>query len=181
MERCCLWKFYIHECAVHAWNKYTLRDYIKSGLYQNRSGLPNNFEYSLSDTQYAIKVSKAFKENYLLDFVNIENMGEEDEDIDERVIENQIVKNIKDFIIRFGMDFISIGNQYRIEMTGEEMLIDLLFFNRQLNCLVAVELKAGKFRASYLGQINTCLTVLDDMVKRSMRLPQIAQHFMSLA
>ena len=166
-------KFYIHECAVHAWNKYTLRDYIKSGLYQNRSSLPNNFDCSLSDAQYAIKASKAFKENYLLDFVNIENMGEEDEDIDERVIENQIVKNIKDFIIRFGTDFIFIGNQYRIEMAGEEMFIDLLFFNRELNCLVAVELKAGKFRASYLGQLNTYLTVLDDTVKKEHENPSV--------
>ena len=158
--------FYIHECYIHAWDKYTLRDYIKSGLYQNRTTLPNNFDSALSDTRFAIMATKAFKENYLLDFINIDNLGELDKDLDERVIENEIVKNIRDFIIRFGTDFIFMGNQYRIEISEEEMFIDLLFFNRGLNCLVAVELKSGKFKPSYLGQLNTYLTVLDDTVKK---------------
>ena len=158
--------FYIHQCAVHAWNKYTLREYIQAGLYQNRASMPNNFDRTLSPTQYAIKATKTFKENYFLDFINIENLGEADEDVDERVIENEIVKNIKDFIIRFGTDFIFMGNQYRIEIAGEEMFVDLLFFNRELNCMVAVELKAGKFRPSYLGQMNTYLSVLDDTVRK---------------
>lgn len=59
-----------------------------------------------------------------------------------------------------------MGNQYRIEIEGEEMYIDLLFFNRESNCLVAVELKAGKFKPAYLGQLNTYLTILDDKVKK---------------
>lgn len=158
--------FYIHQCAVHAWDKYTLREYIQAGLYQNRASMPNNFDRTLSPTQYAIKATKTFKENYFLDFINIENLGEADEDVDERVIENEIVKNIKDFIIRFGTDFIFMGNQYRIEIADEEMFVDLLFFNRELNCMVAVELKAGKFRPSYLGQMNTYLSVLDDTVRK---------------
>jgi predicted nuclease of restriction endonuclease-like (RecB) superfamily len=165
--------FYIHECAVRAWDKYTLRDYIKSGLYQHRENLPNNFDTSLPDRKFAVKATKAFKDNYLLDFINTENLGETDEDIDERMIENQIVNNIKDFIIRFGTDFIFMGNQYRIEIAGEEMFIDLLFFNRELNCLVAVELKAGKFKPAYLGQLNTYLTVLDDKVRKEHENPSV--------
>ena len=165
--------FYIHECATRAWDKYTLRDYIKSGLYQNRENLPNNFDTTISDRKFIINATKAFKDNYLLDFINTENLGESDEDIDERIIENQIVNNIKDFIIRFGTDFIFIGNQYRIEVAGEEMFIDLLFFNRELNCLVAVELKAGKFKHTYLGQLNTYLTVLDDTVKKAHENPSV--------
>jgi predicted nuclease of restriction endonuclease-like (RecB) superfamily len=165
--------FYIHECATRAWNKYTLRDYIKSGLYQNRENLPNNFDTTIPDVRYAVKATKAFKDNYLLDFINTENLGETSEDIDERIIENQIVNNIKEFIIRFGTDFIFMGNQYRLEAFGEEMFIDLLFFNRELNCLVAVELKAGKFKTSYLGQLNTYLTVLDDKVRKSHENPSV--------
>jgi predicted nuclease of restriction endonuclease-like (RecB) superfamily len=165
--------FYIHECAVRAWDKYTLRDYIKSGLYQHRDNLPNNFDSSLPDKKFAVKATKAFKDNYLLDFINTENLGETDEDIDERIIENQIGNNIKEFIIRFGTDFIFMGNQYRIEIAGEEMFIDLLFFNRELNCLVAVELKAGKFKPTYLGQLNTYLTVLDDKVRKEHENPSV--------
>lgn len=165
--------FYIHECATRAWDKYTLRDYIKSGLYQGTASLPNNFDTALTDTKFAIKATKAFKENYLLDFINIENLGESDEDIDERVIENQIVNNIKEFILRFGTDFIFIGNQYRIEVAGEEIFIDLLFFNREINSLVAVELKAGKFKATYLGQLNTYLSILDDTVRKPHENPSV--------
>ena len=165
--------FYIHECATRAWDKYTLRDYIKAGLYQGLPSLPNNFDRALSDTKFAIKATKAFKDNYLLDFINIENLGESDEDIDERVIENQIVKNIKEFILRFGTDFIFIGNQYCIEVAGEEMFIDLLFFNREINSLVAVELKAGKFKATYLGQLNTYLSILDDTVRKPHENPSV--------
>ncbi len=165
--------FYIHECALRAWDKYTLRDYIKSGLYQNRESLPNNFDTVLTDHRFVVNATKAFKENYLLDFINTENLGEADEDVDERIIENQIVKNIKDFIIRFGTDFIFMGNQYRLEVAGEEMFVDLLFFNRELNCLVAVELKAGKFKHTYLGQLNTYLTVLDDTVKKQHENPSV--------
>ena len=165
--------FYIHECAARAWNKYTLREYIKSGLYEGSASLPNNFDSAISDSKFAVKATKAFKENYLLDFINLEDLGESDEDIDERVIENQIVKNIKDFILRFGADFIFIGNQYRIEVAGEEIFIDLLFFNRELNSLVAVELKAGKLKASYLGQLNTYLSVLDDTVRKPHENPSI--------
>ena len=159
-------KFYIYECALNAWNKYTLRDYIKSGLFQNKTLISNNFSNTLTDTKYVIKATKTFKDNYLLDFINIENLGESDEDVDERVIEYQIINNIKDFLIRFGKDFIFIGNQYKIEYADEEMFVDLLFFNRELNCLVAVELKTGKFKPSYLGQLNTYLSVLDDKVKK---------------
>ena len=68
--------FYIHECATRAWDKYTLREYIKSGLYQKRENLPNNFLNTLTDRQFAIKATKAFSENYLLDFINTENLGE---------------------------------------------------------------------------------------------------------
>lgn len=158
--------FYIHQCAVRAWDKYTLREYIRSGLYHKQGNLPNNLSDTLNDAQFAVKATKAFKDNYLLDFINTENLGEASEDIDERIIENQIVNNIKEFIVRFGTDFIFMGNQYRIEVAGEEMFIDLLFFNRELNCLVAVELKTGKFKPAYLGQLNTYLTILDDKVRK---------------
>ena len=165
--------FYIHECAVRAWDKYTLREYIRSGLYHKQGNLPNNFSDTLNDAQFAVKATKAFKDNYLLDFINTENLGEASEDIDERIIENQIVNNIKEFIVRFGTDFIFMGNQYRIEVAGEEMFIDLLFFNRELNCLVAVELKTGKFKPSYLGQLNTYLTILDDKVRKEHENPSV--------
>ena len=158
--------FYIHECAIRYWSKYTLRDYLKADLYHHQGTLPNNFTQALPDTKQAIKAIRSFKDEYLLDFINIEELDEQEEDINERVIEKAIVANVKKFIMTFGQDFSFIGNQYRIEVAGEEMFIDLLFFNRELNSLVAVELKSGKFRSSYLGQLNTYLSALDSYVRK---------------
>lgn len=146
--------FYIHESATRFWNKYTLRDYLKADLYNHQGTLPNNFTTTIPNTKQALKAVSAFKDEYLLDFINVEELDAHGEDLNERVFEKSIVDNIKRFIMTFGQDFIFVGNQYRLEVSGEEMFVDLLFFNRELNSLVAVELKSGKFRSSYLGAIK---------------------------
>lgn len=165
--------FYIHECATRYWSKYTLRDYLKADLYSHRGTLPNNFAQTLPDTKQALKAVCSFKDEYLLDFINVEELNEQEEDLDEKIVEKAIVANVKKFIMTFGQDFSFIGNQYRIEVAEEEMFIDLLFFNRELNSLVAVELKSGKFRSSYLGQLNTYLSALDSYVKKPHENPSI--------
>ena len=114
-----------------------------------------------------------FKDEYLLDFINTENLGLGVEDIDERVVEQNIIRNMRDFILQFGKDFIFMGNQYRVELEGEEMFIDLLFFSRELAAMVAVELKYGKFKPSYLGQLCTYLQALDLTVKKPHEKPSI--------
>ncbi len=79
----------------------------------------------------------AFKDSYVLGFINTEEIGERDlEDIDERVVEQQIVHNIKKIIMTFGHDFAFVGNQYHLEIYSEDFFPDLLFFNRELNALV---------------------------------------------
>ena len=165
--------FYIHECAIRYWSKYTLRDYLKADLYNHRGTLPNNFAQTLPDTKQALKAVCSFKDEYLLDFINVEELNEQEEDLDEKIVEKAIVANVKKFIMTFGQDFSFIGNQYRMEVAGEEMFIDLLFFNRELNSLVAVELKSGKFRTSYLGQLNTYLSALDTYIRKPHENPSI--------
>ena len=165
--------FYIHECATRYWSKYTLRDYLKADLYSHRGTLPNNFAQTLPDTKQALKAVCSFKDEYLLDFINVEELNEQEEDLDEKIVEKAIVTNVKKFIMTFGQDFSFIGNQYRVEVAGEEMFIDLLFFNRELNSLVAVELKSGKFRTSDLGQLNTYLSALDTYIRKPHENPSI--------
>lgn len=165
--------FYIHESATRFWNKYTLRDYLKADLYNHRGTLPNNFTTTIPNAKQALKAVNTFRDEYLLDFINIEELDAQDEDLNERVIEKAIVDNVKRFIMTFGQDFIFVGNQYRVEVSGEEMFVDLLFFNRELNALVAVELKSGKFRSSYLGQLSTYLSALDTYVKKPHENPAI--------
>ena len=119
--------------------------------------MPNNFPKAIPDIKQSMKTISMFKDEYLLDFINTENLGLEVEDIDERVVEQEIVRNMRDFILQFGKDFIFMGNQYRVVLEGVEMFIDLLFFSRELAAMVAVELKYGKFKPSYLGQLCTYL------------------------
>ena len=115
-----------------------------------------------------------FKDEYLLDYINLEDIDAvDDEDVDERVVENTIARNVKRFMMTFGKDFAYVGNQYNLEVFGEEQRNDLLFFNRQLNCLVAIELKAGKFKTAYLGQLYGYLQVLDDQVRKPHENPSI--------
>ena len=165
--------FYIRECATHYWSKYALRDYLKADLYNHRGNLPNNFAQTLPDTKQRLKAVCSFKDEYLLDFINVEELDEREEDLDEKIVEKAIVANVKKFIMTLGQDFSFIGNQYRMEVAGEEMFIDLLFFNRELNSLVAIELKSGKFRTSYLGQLNTYLSALDTYIRKPHENPSI--------
>ncbi|GHT32792.1 hypothetical protein AGMMS49574_17130 [Bacteroidia bacterium] len=165
--------FYIHECATRFWNVLTLKDYLRSDLYGKRGSMPNNFTQTIPNAKQLLKAVASFKDEYFLDYINIEQIDEAEEDLDERVVEQAIVANIKKFILTVGTDFTFVGNQYRIEVAGEELFIDLLFFNRELNALVAIELKTGKFRAAYLGQLNLYLSALDEHVRKPHENPSI--------
>jgi RecB family endonuclease NucS len=112
----------------------------------------------------------SFKDEMLLDFINIQDP---DEVADERVLEQEIVLNIKKFIMALGNDFSFIGNQYRMLIEAEEYFIDLLFFNRKLQSLVAIELKKGKFKAEYVGKMNLYLSALDEYIKLPNENPSI--------
>ena len=85
--------------------------------------------------------------------------------MNERIIEQKVVQNIKKFIMAFGPEFSFMGNQYRLEVSGQEFFIDLLFFSRRLKCLVAFELKRGEFKPEYTGKMNFYLAALDKYVK----------------
>ena len=166
--------FYIHQAYVLQWDKYTLRNQLQADAFHHQKSVPSNFASTIADSRQRLKAIEMFRDEYLLDFVNVEELGERDkEDMDERIVENAIVQNLKNFFMTFGQDFSFIGNQYKIEAMGKEHFIDLLFFNRELCSLVAVELKKGEFKSSYLGQLNMYLQLLDDYVKKPYENPSI--------
>lgn len=165
--------FYIHQTVLHKWDKYDLRDRLKSGLYKQQQSATNNFIQTMPVAN-ARKAIGMFKDEYLLDFINVEEMEvDKPADVDERVVEQAIVRNVKQFIMTFGRDFAYIGNQYHLEIFTNEMFPDLLFFNRELNCMVCVELKTGAFKPGYIGQLHTYMRVLDDKVKKPHENPTI--------
>lgn len=159
--------FYITKTSQEHLAVEELNRAIDRNDFLHQKELPNNFINTLSSAKQARKAVQMFKNEYLLDFINVEEIGERDaQDVDEKVVENQIIQNIKNFIMTFGKDFTFVGNQYHLEAYGEEFFSDLLFFNRELNCLVVVELKTGEFKPSYLGQLCTYLRIIDDKVKK---------------
>ena len=143
-----------------------LEQIINDDLYSHQGELPNNFKKTIPDQLQAYRAITMFKDEYLLDFINTEELFIRDKDRDERVIEQRIVQNVKEFIMTFGKDFTFVGNQYHLEKFGVEEFPDLLFFNRELAALVCVELKDGPFRTSYLGQLAGYLRILDDEVRK---------------
>lgn len=166
--------FYIHQTFLNQWDKYALRDILKADLFHHQGELPNNFSKTMPNKSNALKAIEMFKDEYLLDYINVEELGERDKaDIDERVVEKEIIHNVKNFIMTFGHDFAFVGNQYHLEIYGVEQYPDLLFYNRELAALVAVELKRGEFKPAYLGQLSAYLRILDDKVKKPFENPSI--------
>jgi len=161
--------FYIARCAAEFWTVDTLKSYLRGDLYAKTGAMPNNFLQTMPESMQANRAIRAFREEYFLDFINIED----EIDPDERVFERNIVANIKQFILSFGDKFCLMGNQYRVVVDEREYFIDLLFFNRELHCLVAVELKRGEFKPSQLGQLFFYLSALDEYVRQPDEAPSI--------
>ena len=166
-------KFYIQFASDTKAKVEDLEQIINDDLYNHQGNLPNNFKKTIPDQLQAYRAITMFKDEYLLDFINTEELFIRDKDRDERVIEQRIVQNVKEFIMTFGKDFTFVGNQYHLEKFGVEEFPDLLFFNRELAALVCVELKDGPFRTSYLGQLAGYLRILDDEVRKPNENPSI--------
>ena len=155
-------KFYIQLCYDQKLSVVELKKRIAEDVFHNQGQMPNNFVATISEYKQAFRAVQMFKDEYLLDFINVEQLGLREEEIDERVIENGIVHNIRNFIMTFGKGFTYMGNQIHFDKFGHDHWVDLLFFNRILRSLVVVELKKGSFKPSYLGQLSHYLHVLDD-------------------
>lgn len=166
--------YYVTLCVQEKLSLAALKKVIAADEYHHRGAVAGNFATAIATPEQYRQAMLAFKDEYLLDFINVEQYGVRDiDELDERVVENAIVHNIRNFIMTFGRDFSFIGNQYRVEVMGHEHFIDLLFYNRELACLVAVELKTGSFKPIYLGQLNLYLQALDDFVRKPNENPSI--------
>mgnify|MGYP003290599353 CR=1 FL=1 len=166
--------YYINKSAENHLSYRQLEELIKSDDYNHRGKLISNFNLTIKNGAEASKALDAFSDQIFLPAVIIEELNSRDvTDIDEKVLENAIVHNIKNFILTMGKGFCFISNQFRLDAFGEDEFIDLLFFNRDLNCLVAIELKTGKFNSKYLGQLSGYLSLLNKFEKRQHENPAI--------
>lgn len=161
--------FYIHRIATEFWSVEKLRYYLAEQLYQKEGKIPNNFDTTLQDQSQSEQALRAFRRNYKLEFIHIDDPDE----WDELRVEGEIVSNIKKFIMALGCDFSFMGNQFRLIVDQQEYYIDLLFFNRRLHCLVAIDLKWTDFKPEYVGKMNFYLSALDDLVRLPDEKPSI--------
>jgi predicted nuclease of restriction endonuclease-like (RecB) superfamily len=161
--------FYISHCSTSFWTVDILKSHLRGDLYTKAGTIPSNFIKTMPESEQAHRAIRAFKDDYFLDYINIED----EVDPDERVIERSVITNIKKFVLSFGNCFSFIGDQYRVMVHEQEYFIDLLFFNRELRCLVAVELKRGDFRPAHLGQLQFYLSALDEYVRLPDESPSI--------
>ena len=161
--------YYVMRAAKEVWSHSDLLFHLRADDYHHIGALPNNFEKTLSPMAQATRAVRSFRDEYLLELVNLDNVDARgDQDVDERVLSKALVADVEKTIQALGGDdFCFMGREKRLVFEDEEFFIDLLFYHRGLRALVAVELKMGKFRPAYLGQLNFYLSALDRLVKRA--------------
>ena len=158
-------EFYIRLSIKENYSKRELERQIESGFYERTmlSGelLPSKLK------RIHPKIENVFKDNYILEFLNLPHQYSEKE------FQKAIIANLKDFILEFGKDFSFLGEEYPVQVGNEDFYIDLLFFHRELKCLVALELKIGSFKPEYLGKMEFYLEALDRKVKKEHENPSV--------
>ncbi|MFA5272020.1 MAG: PDDEXK nuclease domain-containing protein [Candidatus Omnitrophota bacterium] len=159
-------EFYIRMTRRMGWTKNVLIHQIESKAYERTLANQTNFKRTLP-APVKDRAILAVKDEYTFDFLSL---GEE---YVEAELERALLAKINRFLSEMGGAFAFIGNQYRIEIGGEEFFIDILLYHRRLKCLVAVELKVGKFKPEFVGKMQFYLAVLDDLVRQPGENPSI--------
>ena len=153
-------EFYANQVLEKGWSRDLLLNAIKMDSYRQVKNQikTHNFEQTLSIV-HAEYANEVFKNSYNLGFLGIT------EPLKELELENRLIAKIRNFILELGKGFSFIGNQHRLEYNKKEYFVDMLFFHRGLQCLVAIELKIGSFKVEYIGKMNLYLSLLDKLEK----------------
>jgi predicted nuclease of restriction endonuclease-like (RecB) superfamily len=152
-------EFYNYETAKNAWDRDTLEIQIENDLYKKVGKSVNNFTQTLPTEQSKL-ATQTLKDPYNFDFLGLEN------DALEKAIEDELVRNITNFLLELGKGFAFLGRQYKIEIGETDYFIDLLFYHIELRSYIVVELKAGKFKPEFAGKLNFYLSAVDTQIKR---------------
>ncbi len=160
--------FYLQLSIKNNYSKRELDRQITSSYYEryilsNGNQLPTTTK-TIDEEDYP---NTRILDIYSLEFLDLPN------EYSEKDLKNAIIKNLKNFILEVGKDFTFIKDEYRVQVGNHDFFIDLLFYNRELSCLVAFELKLGEFKAEYLGKMNLYLEALDRDVKKKQENPSV--------
>jgi predicted nuclease of restriction endonuclease-like (RecB) superfamily len=159
-------EFYIRETIANGWSRNVLALQIQSGLYQRQGKALTNFELTLPKPQSDL-AQNLLKDPYNFDFLGL---GKE---AHERDIERAMMEHLRAFLLELGAGFAFVGNQYHLEVGGEDFFIDQLFYHVKLRCFVVLELKATGFRPEYLGKLNFYLSAVDAILRHETDAPTV--------
>lgn len=150
-------RWYMQKTIENGWSRDVLGFMIKSELHNREAKLTSNFKYILPPVESDL-AQQSFKDPYIFDFLTIE------EPFRERELELNLVKNMEKFLIELGSGFAFVGRQYKLEIGDDEFYIDLLFYHLKLRAYVVIELKKGKFKPEYSGQVNFYCSAIDNIL-----------------
>ncbi len=150
--------WYVHQTIENGWSRNILVLQIESNLFSRRGSAITNFQSVLPPPQSDM-ADQALKDPYIFDFLTLS------ESVRERELELGLLTHIQRFLLELGVGFAFVGNQYHIEVGGEDYYLDLLFYHLRLRCYVVIELKTGAFLPEHAGKMNFYLSAVDDLIR----------------
>ena len=158
-------EFYIRMAAREKWSSRQLQRQFNTSLFARTVLSPPKVPAALAQSHP--EVMDIFRDSYVLEFLNLPT------DHSEAELHQGLVRQLKEFIVEMGRDFCFVGSEYPLQVGGQDFALDLLFFHRALNCLVAIELKSRRFKPEDLGKLNFYLEALDRDVRKEHERPSI--------
>jgi predicted nuclease of restriction endonuclease-like (RecB) superfamily len=158
-------EFYLRMAIQEKWSKRELERQLKAALFERSITQPAKASAVLKQTHPA--ALEIFRDAYMVEFLDLPGVHAETD------LHQGLLGRLKEFLIELGRDFCFVGSKYPVQVGGRDFALDLLFFHRGLNCLVAIELKVGRFEPEYLGKLNFYLEALDRGVRKPHENPAI--------
>ena len=158
--------FYVKKTIENGWSRAVLTHQIESKLYERTGKSITNFDKTLPKSQSDL-AKEMLKDPYCFDFLTTR------EAYTEKELENDLLSHLTKFLLELGSGFAFVGRQYKLEVAGEEFLIDLLFYHLKLHSYVVIELKTTKFKPEYTGKLNFYISAVDSLLKTEKDNPTI--------
>lgn len=151
--------FYVYKTIGNNWSRSVLLNFLDSNLYKREGKALNNFQATLPEIGSDL-ANQLTKDPYSFNFLSI------DDRYSEKELKDALMKNIQSFLLELGNGFAFIGNEYRLEVGQSELFIDMLFYNTHVHAYVVIEVKTGKFKPEYSGQLGTYVVAVDHQLRR---------------
>ncbi|MCK2125734.1 PDDEXK nuclease domain-containing protein [Thauera aromatica] len=158
-------EFYLRQAIREQWSSRELERQFRTALFERTVLTPAKVSAVLTQTHP--EALRVFKDSYLVEFLDLPASHAESD------LHHGLLHRLKDFLIELGRDFCFVGSEYPLQVGGRDFALDLLFFHRGLNCLVAIELKVGRFEPEYLGKLGFYLEALDRDVRKAHENPAL--------